>query len=89
MRVIWLPAVWMMAACGGKAAPASGAATGPARFDGATPSPARAFQVAVPRPNGQTERFEVTARGEIYRWVTPYERPTEPAQVTLTPDWSL
>lgn len=75
------------------AAPASdapaGAPSDPARFDGATASPARAFQVSVPRPNGQTVLFEVTAGGELFQWVTPYPRPAPPARATLLPDWTV
>ncbi len=43
----------------------------------------------MPRPNGQTVFFAVTADGELFQWVTPYPRPSPPARVALRPDWSV
>ena len=88
----------LLAACGGQAAgqpptrgPTGAAdAAGPA-FDGSIPSPPQGFSLSIPRPNGQTDHLEVTAGGELFRWVTPSEhgRPSAPAAVRLHADWSI
>lgn len=76
------------AAHGATTAPEDGASLdGP--FDAATPSPPYAFHVSIPRPNGQVEYFEMSAGGELVRWVSPYERPEPPARIVMRSDFAL
>ena len=68
------------------AAPAEPART---HFEGDVPSPSRAFRISIPRPNGQIVYFDVSSSGELFQWVTPYQRPDPPAVVVLRADWTF